>query len=308
VQDPPFSIIGMPFDPVPLAPGETHLYNTGVRWETLDNSNLGQQGDVTWTVNCGEAAAAGGTAIFDNTDHAAPLTNPASYGPQAYSYNEWGGGVTFAGTARNLSTATVTLSSWACQTGDWTLGAACVTTAGATYSVPITFALYNVSGGVVGSEITHMTQTFTIPYRPSGGDATNCRSDATAYFDGTSCVHGKPINITFSFPSGTTLPSTAVFGISFATTSDGLPGAPALGAGTNPTDALNIGTFPGTDFATQAEIGTWLPDDVSTYVVPRSGTTMVGLSPVTHMPTASGDTFVSYMPAVQITATNQTTN
>ena len=57
VQNPPFSIIGMPFAPVPLAPGATHLYNTGIQWTTLDNSNLGQQGDVTWTVNCGEAAA-----------------------------------------------------------------------------------------------------------------------------------------------------------------------------------------------------------------------------------------------------------
>ena len=48
-------------------------------------------------------------------------------GPGAPGALEWGGGVTFAGTARSLSTATVTLSSWACQTGDWTLGAGCVT-------------------------------------------------------------------------------------------------------------------------------------------------------------------------------------
>lgn len=52
----PFSVIGFPFAPVPLAPDGSQTYNTGVQWTQLSNANLGQSGAVTWTVNCGENA------------------------------------------------------------------------------------------------------------------------------------------------------------------------------------------------------------------------------------------------------------
>ena len=51
----PFSIIGDPFATVSLAANATHLYNTGVQWGALDNSNLNQSASLTWTVNCGDA-------------------------------------------------------------------------------------------------------------------------------------------------------------------------------------------------------------------------------------------------------------
>ena len=54
VTTPPWSIIGAPFAPVALAAGASHPYNTGVSWTTLDNSNLGTSGTVTWTVSCKE--------------------------------------------------------------------------------------------------------------------------------------------------------------------------------------------------------------------------------------------------------------
>ena len=180
------------------------------------------------------------------------------------------------------------------------MGRPSVSASGATYSVPITFTVYNVTGGNVGSVITSLTQTFAIPYRPTHNGSA-CSGDETLWFNGTACFHGIANNITFNFPSGTTLPSTAIFGITFNTTSSGY--AP-IGAGNNPTDSLNIATFPGNDVATQAEVGTWLPNDLSTYLAPRGAGTMVGMSPVTNMPTGAGDNFVSYMPAVQITATN----
>lgn len=292
----PFSIIGMPFAAVPLAPSATHTYNTGVQWTELNNSNLGQTGSVTWTVNCGEQAAAGATVIFDNTAAVLPSNLP-SYGPEAYSYNEWGGGVTFAGTARNLSTATVTMSSWACQTGSWTVPfgtpGACVTTPGATYNVPITFNIYAVTGtNSVGALLATKTQTFVIPYRPSsiaGGDGET--------WNGSS--HGIADNITFTFPAGTTLPDTAIFGVTFNTDHSGY--VPINGSSA-PTDSLNIATYPATDTATQAVVGTWLPNDTSSYLSPRGASTMIGDAAVTNMPTGSGDNFVSYMPAVQITA------
>jgi hypothetical protein len=137
----PWSYIPVvPAGPVPLAANATQTFNTGVQWTELSNANLGQTGTMTWTVNCGEAAGGvGGTVIFDNTAAALPSNLP-SYGPEAYSYSEWGGGVTFAGTARKLATATVTMSSWACESGSWSAGT-CASTPGDTYSVPIAFTL-----------------------------------------------------------------------------------------------------------------------------------------------------------------------
>src|SRR4029079_10351633 len=103
---------------------------------------------------------ASNTAIFDNTPTVVPGNLP-SYGPQAYSFNEWGGGVTFTGPGRQLSAATVILSSWACQTGSWDGG--CNTTVGATFDVPITFNVYNViSDNIVGTLVTTKTQTFAV--------------------------------------------------------------------------------------------------------------------------------------------------
>ncbi|MEO8470195.1 MAG: hypothetical protein ABI573_11095 [Chloroflexota bacterium] len=286
----PWSIIGS-FAPVGLGSGDSFTYNTGVSWSELNNTNIGQTGAFTWTVSCAD-----GSVIFSNTPALVP-SNLASYGPQAYSYTEWGGGVTFAGTARDLSTATVTLSSWACETGDWNLGT-CVTTPGATFSVPITFTLYNVNAGNVGTVITAKTDTFVIPYRPTSTPAL-CGGDITAWYDGTACFHGLAHNITFNFPSGTMLPNTAIFGITFNTTSSGYS---PLGAGTHPTDSLNIATYPANDIATEAIVGLWLPSDVQTYLAPRFAATMIGTGPVAQMPTGPSDNFVSYMPAVMITA------
>jgi predicted ribosomally synthesized peptide with SipW-like signal peptide len=289
----PWSIINAPFVPVPLAAGASHVYNTGVSWTELDNSNLGQSGTVTWTVSCNEN---GPTAIFDNTPTVVPASL-ASYGAEAYSFNEWGGGVTFAGSARKLSTAKVIMNSWACESGSWTVpfgtAGACVTTPGTTYSVPITFNVYNVAtGNTVGSLIASVTQTFAIPYRPSsiaGNDGKGWNLAGN---------HGYNVPITFTF-SGQTLPDTAIFGITYQTTSSGYP---ALGAGNHPSDSLNIATYPANDVATQAVVGTWLPDDTHSYVGVRGTSTMIGNAAVANMPTGSGDNFVSYMPAVEISA------
>jgi hypothetical protein len=60
----------------------------------------------------------------------------------------------------------------------------------------------------------------------------------------------------------------------------------------------------GNDTATQAVVGTWLPDDTHSYVGVRGTSTMIGNAPVALMPTGGTDNFVSYMPAVQIVASN----
>ena len=66
---------------------------------------------------------------------------------------------------------------------------------------------------------------------------------------------------------------------------------------------MNIATYPD-DIATQAVVGTWLPDDVHSYVGVRGTSTMIGNAAVANMPTGSSDNFVGYMPAVKIVATN----
>jgi len=285
-----------------VAPAGSYTYSAGVKWTELDNTDQGKTGAITYTIKCNEN---GPTAIFDNTAPSLPSNLP-SYGPEAYSYNEWGGGVTFAGTARKLSAATVTMSSWACQTGSWDAGN-CSTTPGATFSVPITFNVYNVGAdNVVGSLIASSTQTFAIPYRPSANPAV-CPADPTywaptavKWSDGSNCFNGKAVNITFDF-SGQTLPAKAIFGITFNSDNSGY--SPLHSAG-SPTDSLNIATYPGLDVATQASVGTWLPDDTHSYLSPRSAVTLVGSGAVAQMPTGPSDNFVSYMPAVQIMASN----
>jgi predicted ribosomally synthesized peptide with SipW-like signal peptide len=299
----PWSIINAPFAPVSLAAGGTHLYSTGVSWTELDNSNLGQSGTFTWTVSCNEN---GPTAIFDNHPSTLPGNLP-SFGFESNSISEWGAGVTFAGTARKLSTATVTMSSWACETGS---GVTCVTTPGDTFDVPITFNVYNVgASNAVGSVIATVTQTFAIPYRPSANPA--CATK-TQWSDGTNCFNGKAMNITFTF-SGQTLPATAIFGVAFNTTDHGYTPTGVAGA---PYDSLNVATYPGTGTGTVAvapAVGSFLPDGLSGYLADTYagfymdngaaglGVFRLDMAPTTN--TQANGPYGGYEPAVQIVAT-----
>lgn len=276
--------------PVSLPAGGTVVITTGIQWTELDNTDLGRFGSMVWTINCGE----GGTA-FGNVPDTVPSNLP-SYGPEAYGFNEWGAQLALAGTARNLTAATVTMSSWACESGAWNTND-CATTPGATFDVPITFNVYAVgAANSVGSLITSKTQTFAIPYRPSV-DSVNCTGGR--WYDGSGCFNGKAVNITFDF-AGEALPDNVIFGITFDTTNFGYS---PLGSGPNPTDSLNIATYPGTGVTTPATAGSWVPDDKSTYL---SAGNPAGpfTGPVTNMPTGPGDNFEGYMPAVAIFATN----
>jgi hypothetical protein len=258
----PWSVINAPFAPVPLASGASNVFNTGVSWTTLDNSELGASGTVTWTVSCGENSP---TVIFDNHPSTLP-SNLYSIGPEAYSYKEFGAQVQFAGTARKLSTATVTMSSWACEHGGWNTHD-CVTTPGATFNVPITFNVYSVGvNNAVGPLIATQTQTFAIPYRPS--TSASCSSGGGWLDSSSVCKNGLANNIVFTF-SGVTLPDKAIFGITFNTDNYGYSPLHTTGS-TSPTDALNVGMYPGGDgtgtTAAAPSVGTFLPDGFSAYL------------------------------------------
>ncbi len=118
---------------------------------------------------------------------------------------------------------TVTLSSWGCQPSNW-YGDDCTTTPGATFSEPITLTIYNApsAGGYTpGSLITSMTQTFTIPYRPSAS-AQCTGSQAGEWFDGPQgCFNGEAYNVTFNVGPPRMLPKTFVYGISYNTSDYG---------------------------------------------------------------------------------------
>lgn len=285
-----FSAMPATPSPVTVAAGGSQLVTTGIQWTALTNDDLGRSGSMTWTVSCGENNP---TAIFDNTPAVLPDNLP-SLGYQATQTSEFGAEVQFAGTARNLSTATVTMSSWACETGDWnvpfgTAGACVTTTPGATYSVPITFNVYaNAADALAhGPTIATMTQTFAIPYRPSsisGGDGET--------WNGTS--HGLANNITFTF-AGELLPSTAVFGIAYNTDTWGY--APV--GSTGPVDSLNVGV------RDPASVGTFLPNDSSAYWNTHTAANYAdgGVGGIDTFRIDSGG-WAESMPAVQITATN----
>ena len=146
--------------------------------------------------------------------------NSPSVGAEAYAFNEFGNQVTFTGTKRTLTSVIVTMSSWGCVTGTWYAGN-CMTPAGATFSEPITFNIYNEpdagTPNLPGTLITSVTQTFAIPYRPSA--STKCTgASAGKWYDTSSktCFNGLADKITFNF-SGVTLPNSVVYGIAYDT-------------------------------------------------------------------------------------------
>ena len=196
------------------------------------------------------AASAFGQVIYDSTITPLPGNQP-SVGAEAFAFNEFGDGITFAGTSRTLVNATVTLSSFACQSGTWFSGN-CVTTPGATFTIPITFNIYNAGSPTPGSQIATVTQNITVPYRPSA-DNVNCTgADAGKWYDSSSglCFNGIATNVTFDFSSlNVVLPNSVVYGLQYNTTHFGPNpiGESATCFGTSagcPYDSLNIALSP----------------------------------------------------------------
>lgn len=163
---------------------------------------------------CGAAALAGG-ATADTIYNNIPPTlagNYPSLGYQATSTKEFGDRVMFGGTNRQLTSVTVTMSSWA-KSEDF--GNA------VSFTHPLTMNIYaEGTGGLPGALLGTVTQTFTIPFRPTGwgfnGIAANVTFDCTA------------LNLT--------LPDAIVYGLAYNTQSYGT--APIGTAG--PYNSLNF--------------------------------------------------------------------
>jgi hypothetical protein len=191
---------------------------------------------------------------------------PPSLGFEAHTVSEFGDEVRVSSIGQ-LKSLTVLFSSYACgDSGHWNTGATdpCKTTPGETFTHPITATIYDATGGVIGAQLAQVTQTPTIPYRPSA-DATNCPgaggngSDdvGSKWFNTVSgkCQYSISTLLTFTFPSGTTLPSQVIWTVAYNTSTAGY--AP-LGTGNAcnaldqgcPYDSLNVGvmTYPGAPY------------------------------------------------------------
>ncbi len=177
------------------------------------------------------ASATESVAFSTLPDALAP--NYPSLGYQATSTDEFGDYIQLGGTDRTLTTISVALSSWACETGS---GAGCVTTPEATFDHPITVNVYNVdnSGAVpaVGSLISSVTEVKSIPYRPSAH--VDCSGGGWKAADG-SCNSGIAAAFDFDF-SGIEVPTDIVVSVAYNTNSHG--GAPIGSSG--PYESLNV--------------------------------------------------------------------
>jgi hypothetical protein len=164
-------------------------------------------------------ASSQAATIYDSTVNTGPKSNLGSYGLESSSVAQIGGKVTLNSSKRKLTSATVTLSSWACPIGHW--GDAdhlCVTPTGATYSLPITLNIYDAQGNT----LTSKTQPFNVAYRPSANPA-KCPATPTKWYSTTDkkCFNGLAQDVTFNFDGTTALPDNFSYGISYGTSHHG---------------------------------------------------------------------------------------
>jgi hypothetical protein len=217
--------------------------------------------------------------IYDSTVGPTPGSlDSLSFAAGPYDLSEFGNQIAFGGTARVLDNVTVQLDSWGCESGQWTGTFAyapsstpqtdpCVSSAGSTFTEPVTLNVYNVGpNNAVGSLITTNTQTFAIPYRPSADPnfASDCVPTSTQYnipisaLNGTwfdpnrspvtdqpiGCLNGFLDNVSFNF-GHVALPDKVIYGIAYNTTNWGYqPYGPTACSSTQQGcgyDSLNVG-------------------------------------------------------------------
>lgn len=240
--------------------------------------------------------------IYNNIPSPVP-GNLSSQPFEAQGSSEFGDLVQFStGTGRSLTTVVQIMSSWGCQSGHWTSGD-CLTTPGATFSLPITLTIYNVAGtNQVGSVIGSVMQTFAIPYRPSA-DNLNCTGDdAGKWYDATSntCFNGYATPITFNL-GGLVVPNKVVYGIAFNTSHYGYsPMGTSAPCYSTPAgcgyDSLNVAVSDGGTPSVGINPG---PDDAYHYTIYGSCS---GL-PVIPFGRDAG-CWTGYQPAVRFNASN----
>ena len=174
------------------------------------------------TVAVGNAASS--AEVIYNSIPSTLAPNYTSQPYQAQQVSEFGDRVTFAGSARQLSSATITMSMWG-RYEDWNVGGQYYGTgayAGTGYTQSFTLKIYESgTGNLPGAVIASVTQDKFIQYRPTVWASAN----------------GIAQNITFDLSGlGVTLPESIVWGLAFNTQNYG-----ASPTGTNgPYNQLNV--------------------------------------------------------------------
>jgi hypothetical protein len=150
----------------------------------------------------GATGASASEVIYDNVPGPLP-GNFVSLGNEAYSMQELGGQVEFAGTARRNPKVTVVMSTWACQSGGVYQDTCESPKPKKKFKWPITLNIYDVGpNDTVGEKIgPSITKRFAMPYRPTKDDS---ECVAKGYAAGTwydaatdACYHGLAFPITF---------------------------------------------------------------------------------------------------------------
>ncbi len=169
-------------------------------------------------------------SIYNNLPDSLPPSLP-SLGYEATSTTEFGDQIAFAGTARNVTSATVTMVNWALHSTYPEMDAS-------GYTHPITLNLYNVGDDngtpIPGTLIASVTQDFLIPWRPEADPACGTAWKAS---DG-GCYNGYAFNIVFDFAGqNLILPDEIIYGLAYNTADYGVE--PIHQAG--PYNSLNFG-------------------------------------------------------------------
>jgi hypothetical protein len=184
-------------------------------------------------------AAAPTTTIYDSTDPTA--TSLVSQCYECAQVTQIGNQVSFGGGNRTLSSVTVQMESWACESGDaYGQSGPCISP-DRSFAQPMTLNLYRVGndGVSVGSLLASVPITAQVLYRPTS-DPIRCTTDSE-WWDGTTCNHGIVSPVTFPL-SHVTVPDKVIYGIAVNTSDYGNPPVPCSSQPTGcPADSLNVG-------------------------------------------------------------------
>jgi hypothetical protein len=195
-------------------------------------------------VGVSPAGAASGQIVYSSVPARGVVSVP-SVGVEAYAFNQVGNEVILT-KASTVAKVSVTMVSWACQTGGWSTGD-CVTVGTPTFPVPVTLTLYkrsiadHLTGEVrPGAQIVKVTKTVNIRFRPSSDPNCPLEGGKQTMYRGSDgqCHHGADQNIVFGLPKNTKLPQVVVWGVSYNTSTSG---PNPLGGSGHPQDSLNVG-------------------------------------------------------------------
>ncbi len=209
---------------------------------------------------------------------------------QAQQTAEFGDHIQFAGAARDLSSVTVTMSSWA-KHSDYPL----MPVEGFTH--PLTLNIYNVDNSgatpALGTLIKSVTQNFVMQWRPEA-DSTCPGGTAWRTSNGT-CYNGLAFNIVFDLSSeGITLPNEIIYGIASNTQTWGYSPIGAPGPYNSLNFALNNISGPTTGIDVEPDAVFWNTKTAGWYSDAGAG----------GMDTFRRDTgWIGYVPAVQFSVT-----